>query len=293
MLANAEWPKCHVEPIFYVNIALKIRQITDFMISLVQKVIVLGIFGEFFMIRSGFLALSASVLTLSVSAMADDGSLQKPRTSLVNLPTQMLSNYDVETTIPVLQEMGISWEGRTAPSGAKVLLATAENGIKFVLAPTACNAAVDDGCAGINMIAVFDGKADQRTVESFNYRYPYTSVGIDNNGSAFISRYDIADFGVPKGNFASSLDVFVSQAAYFKDSLENQTVTVNRASYSGDFASNALNIGQTLEDKAAANRMGLDVASHSVSLEQTADFVSVLFEASEQAPDKILNDIAK
>ena len=211
----------------------------------------------------------------------------------ISKPSEMLLDYDVENLIPILQELGYTWEGRTAPSGAKVILSEAENGIKFVLAPAACVRAADDGCHGINMIAIFAGEANQRTVQAFNYKYPYTSAGIDNGGSAFISRYDIADFGQPRGNFARSLDVFISQAAYFKDTLESATTTVNQASVSGDLAANSLNLKPMLEDEALAARVGINPKGHEVSLEQTAEFVSVLFKAGEQVPEKIINDIAK
>ena len=142
------------------------------------------------------------------------------------------------------------------------------------------------------MIAIFAGDADQRTVSAFNYKYPYTSAGIDNSGSAFISRYDIADFGTPRGNFARSLDVFLSQAAYLKDTLETSTVTVNRAAYTGDLAANSLNLQTFLDDEELAERAGVNTNGHEVSLEQTAAFISVLFEASENTPEKILNDVA-
>ncbi len=230
------------------------------------------------------LAASLALTGVAIAAPKQDAPISKP--------DELLYDYDVETIIPVLQELGLPWEGRTAPGGAKVVLSEAENGIKFVLAPAACVRAVDDGCYGVNMIAIFTGDADQRTVQAFNYKYPYTSAGIDNSGSAFISRYDIADFGTPRGNFARSLDVFLTQAAYFRDTLETATVTVNRAAYTGDLAANSLNLQTIISDEELAQRIGIDTNGHEVSLEQTADFISVLFEASEQVPEKIINDVA-
>ncbi len=238
--------------------------------------------------KTAMMALGALFIGVSAPALA-----LSERGAPISKPSEMMYDYDVETTIPLLQEMGISWEGRTAPNEAKVILAQAENGIKFVLAPTACSRGVDDGCNGVNMIAVFDGKADQRTVQAFNYKYPYTSAGIDNNGSAFLSRYDIADYGTPRGNFATSLEVFLAQAAYFKDTLANAKKTYSQAAYSDDMAANALNMKIVLADEVLAEKIGLDDDSHEVSLEQTAEFVSVLFQAGEQVADKIMNNIAK
>ena len=234
------------------------------------------------------------LISMAAASLALTGAvLAAPKQDApISKPDELLFDYDVETIIPVLQELGLPWEGRTAPGGAKVVLSEAENGIKFVLAPAACVRAVDDGCYGVNMIAIFTGDADQRTVQAFNYKYPYTSAGIDNSGSAFISRYDIADFGTPRGNFARSLDVFLSQAAYFRDTLETATVTVNRAAYTGDLAANSLNLQTIISDEELAQRIGIDTNGHEVSLEQTAAFISILFEASEQVPEKIINDVA-
>lgn len=232
---------------------------------------------------------AAGALALGLSSTA--GALDDAEAP-ISKPDELMFDYDVETMIPMLQELGYPWEGRTAPGGAKVLLSEADNGIKFVLAPAACVRAVDDGCYGVNMIAIFSGEADQRTVQAFNYKYPYTSAGVDNSGAAFISRYDIADFGTPRGNFARSLDVFLTQAAYFKDTLATSTVTVNRAAYASDMAANRLNLQQFENNPDMAARAGVETNGHEVSLEKTAEFVSVLFQAGEQVPEKILNDVA-
>ncbi len=236
---------------------------------------------------TSLIVVSAASLLMTLPAQAAD-----KRHPPISKPDEMMLDYDVETMIPLLQELGFPWEGRTAPGGAKVILSEADNGIKFVLAPAACIRSEDDGCYGVNMIAIFAGEADQRTVQAFNYKYPYTSAGIDNGGSAFISRYDIADYGMPRGNFARSLDVFLSQAAYFQDTLSSATKTYSQAAFSDDFAANGLNLKPVLEDEALANRLGIDTTGHEVSLEKTAEFVSVLFKAGEQVPEKIINNVA-
>lgn len=188
----------------------------------------------------------------------------------------LLRNFDIETLIPVVQEMGMSWEGRTAPDG-RVLLVTAPTGLKFILSPTSCRTGRETGCAGLNMVALFKGQADQRTVNSFNYRYAFTSAGIDPSGSAYISRYEIADYGTPKGNLMVSMNVFLNQAAYLNDSLRTATKTVSLDASPDDFAARALNMADA------------DSSSHEASIESTRELVKVLVKAEEQAPGKIAN----
>lgn len=188
---------------------------------------------------------------------------------------KIINDFDVETLMPILGEMGISYEGRTSPNGEKLLLATAPNGLKFILSPTACQAGANDGCVGLSMAALF-GEADQRTVNAFNYRYVFSSAGVDPSGKAYLSRYEICDYGTAKGTLIVSMNVFLSQAKYFYDTLRTSTNTVSLEASPQDFAANALNgaaIGQT----------------HEASLERNADLIRVLVAAEEKNPGKIAN----
>ena len=208
---------------------------------------------------------------------------------IISDPGKLLYDYDVESIIPVLQEVGFRWEGRTAPDGGKIIKATAPNGLIFFLRPTSCRTGANDGCAGINMVAAFQGKVDQRTVNSFNYRYAFSSAGIDDSGAAYISRYEIADYGIPKGNFALSMLVFLNQAAYFSDTLATATTTVSTESFAGDLSANSLNMEAVLADRNMAENATTAATSHQINMEETANFVSVLMKADKLSPGKIVN----
>lgn len=238
-------------------------------------------------------ALAAASLgfTAAPMAMAQSNSMAaSARTNdIVSDPGKLFYDYDVENVIPVLQEIGFKWEGRTAPDGTKIIKASAPNGLIFFLRPTSCRKGANSGCAGINMVAAFQGDVDQRTVNSFNYRYAFSSAGVDEGGAAYISRYEIADYGVPKGNFALSMLVFLDQATFFSDTLATATKTVSTDSFAGDLAANSLNMQAILADQKMAKNATSAIQAHQISLEETTKFVSVLMEADKLTPGKIVN----
>lgn len=217
-----------------------------------------------------------AALGVSTGAFAQNNSLFGGGSGIQNAG-QLLRNYDVETLVPILQELGMKWEGRTGPTG-KILLVTSPDGLKFVMVPTACQAGANQGCVGLNMIALFSGNADYRTVNSFNYRYAFSSAGIDDSGTAYIGRYEIADYGVPKGNLIVSMAVFLSQAGYFGDTLNTASRTVSTTPSPDDLAANALN----MPDLAT-------MTTHQAGFEQTREMVKVLVQAEQQSPGKIAN----
>ena len=239
------------------------------------------------------LALATMAATAPALAQGNALSASTEEKQIISEASKLMYDYDVENVVPILQELGLKWEGRTAPQGQKVVIATAPSGMKFVIMPTACKAGVASGCVGVSMTAVFNGSIDQRTVTSFNYRYPFTSAGIDESGAAFINRYEIADYGVPRGNFVTSVYVFLAQASMLQDSLATATTTVSQDSFSGDLSANALNMQQVFADANAAKIAGISATGHQASLETTAQFVKVLVQADEQQPGKIINFMAR
>ena len=164
--------------------------------------------------------------------------------------------------------------------------------LSFNVVPAACLGS--DGksnCVGANMITLFTGGApNPQSVSAFNQKYVFTSAGMYSDGSgAFLSRYDIADYGIPRGNVASSIYNYFTLAQRFRDEIATKTVSAD--GYADDLSAAAL----TVESGKA---MGFDVAVasdatmagvHRASLEATPELVRKLL-ASENAPrNKIAN----
>lgn len=211
--------------------------------------------------------------------------------------SQIIPNFDTDNLIPILEEMGLEWRGVSVPgqngTNKNVLLARASNGITFALEPTACRQGVNSGCIGLSLVAGFDGNAPQSAVNSFNYRYHFVSAGLDPSGAAFLTRYDIADFGTVRGNVISSIYNFASISGTFREALNGSKQTVSLDSFATDMEASSLNrqalvaAGIQVED---ANKA---LNGHVAGFERAGELMKVLVKADEKAPGKILNTIGK
>ena len=234
-------------------------------------------------VAAGALALTAIG---SASAQSNDLGPKSP----VKNPGAPLTSLHAEAVIPVLKEMGLAYQGATLPNGQKVILATAPNGLKFQITPTACDEA-GSRCKGLNMLALFSTRAQERVVSAFNYRYAFVSTGLDDSGVAYISRYDIADYGMPRGNLAVSIQTYLSLASLFDRHLFEATNTVSLDASDGDLAAHGLNMQQVLADSALSDTLGLSFASHEVSFERLTDAVDTFLRADAVAPGRIVNEV--
>lgn len=236
----------------------------------------------------------ASVAALAVlglalgGAQAQSNSLKKKDVPVSN-PGELLPSLHAEAVVSVLDEMGIEYQGATLPNGQKVLLAKAKNGIKFQLTPTAC----DKGglrCRGISMVALFKSNAPDRAISAFDQHYVFVSAGMQDEGVAYLTRYDLADFGIPKGNLAVSLMNYVHMAAIFDRHLYEATNTVALPSAS-DLSGESLNMKAILASSDLANSLGYSEESHQVSFELLPDVVNTFVKADDLAPGRLVNSV--
>jgi putative sensory transduction regulator len=238
-------------------------------------------------------ALLAVTLAAGLSiggAMAQSNSLSKQIISDAGKP---IANFDIQNIYPILQEMGISYEGRADDEGNKLLIAQASSGLKFAVVPAACLNGANSGCVGMNVIALFP-EAPQRDVNSFNYRYAFTSAGINPaNNASYISRYVIADYGIPKGNIASNLYNFIAQAEMFQKVIGGARKTVALEADPNDLAAHSLNMQAVMANEAASQILGHTMGHHQVSLEETPAMIDMLVRADKADPGKIINFTVK
>ena len=236
----------------------------------------------------------ASVAALAVlglalgGAQAQSNSLKKKDVPVSN-PGELLPSLHAEAVVSVLDEMGIEYQGATLPNGQKVLLAKAKNGIKFQLTPTAC----DKGglrCRGISMVALFKSNAPDRAISAFDQHYVFVSAGMQDEGVAYLTRYDLADFGIPKGNLAVSLMNYVHMATIFDRHLYEATNTVALPSAS-DLSGESLNMKAILASSDLANSLGYSEESHQVSFELLPDVVNTFVKADDLAPGRLVNSV--
>lgn len=231
----------------------------------------------------------AAVCAVSGIANAQSNSL-KADDAIVSNPGMLLESLHAEAIVPVLDELGIQYQGASLENGQKVILAQAPNGVKFNLTPVACDKA-GKRCRGLNMVALFQTSAPDRVVAAFNYRYAFISAGVDDSGIAYISRYDIADYGMPRGNLAVSLANYLHMAKLFDRHLYEATNTVRLDASDTDLAANGLNMNAILADTGLAQTVGLDMASHEVSFESIPGIVDTFISADKLSPGRLINQV--
>ena len=188
-------------------------------------------------------------------------------------PKSTIENFDVSSVGPVLNELGIAWQAQKSESGQTFIGANAGGVVIFLLAPTACRVNNVSDCVGLQMLALFEGNSNPQTVRAFNQRYAFANAGIDPSGEVYLRRYEISDYGMARGNLATSIQVFVQQAAMFASALDVAGRTVSLEGYADDLAAKEMN-RQGLTDLTgveihAANPVDL----HQRGLEQSAAIV--------------------
>lgn len=231
-------------------------------------------------------SLGAAAFMLSAGAAVAQGE------EIISNPRGMVANFDAVNLGPVLTELGVVWQERQLADGRSFIAASIGAALSFNIIPAACLGA--DGksnCVGANFITLFTGGApNAQSVSAFNQKYVFTSAGMYSDGSsAFLSRYDIADYGIPRGNIASSVYTYFQLAQRFRDEIATKTVSAD--GYADDMSAAALNLesGISIGIDAAVATNGSVAAMHQASLEATPELVRKLI-ASDNAPrNKISN----
>ncbi|MEM0928335.1 MAG: YbjN domain-containing protein [Pseudomonadota bacterium] len=206
-------------------------------------------------------------------------------------PSAPLTSLHAEALIPVIQQMGLQLDGVTLPAGERVLLVTAKDGTQFQITPMACD---DRGrCRGMHLVTLFQTDADHRTVAAFNYRYAYVSAGLSGDDVAYLSRYEVADFGMPRGNVAVTIGLFLETAALFGEQLAASTGELQKPPSADDLSANGLNM-QSLWATAPQFADAPPVAPrhpHVISFEETARVVETFVRAEAIYPGRIMNPV--
>jgi hypothetical protein len=204
-------------------------------------------------------------------------------------PAATIANFDVASMAPLLTEMGVAWQKLTRDDGSRHILMTVE-GLNIDLAPVACRSANGTNCAGLQIVALFEGHANPQTLSAFDMKYAFTSSGALSNAPIFyLSRYEIADYGVQRGNIEASLANFVYIAKRFRSEMAASGETVSKEGFADDMSASALN-GAAARKSGAMSPAANDLAArHRAELEGTPELVRML---SSLGGGKRLNRIA-
>lgn len=232
--------------------------------------------------------LSAALLATAMSAGGANAQNQMGASGGLSNPQTVVRKFSVQTVGPVLNELGMPWQVRQLDNGAQYIHA-ASGSMQFILFFTVCDGAE---CAGMQAVTFFSGaNANPQTVQAFNVRFPFGTAGVDQDGTAYVSRYDIADYGIPRGNIASSVTNFLQLAELFVGELASAHQTVSLDGYADDLASSSLNRQALNHFSGVSGAMSLQSDKHSDGFEQGAEMVRMLLRDETSPRNKIQNKI--
>jgi len=167
---------------------------------------------------AGLLGLSAAgAYAARAQEAAADDQPDFATGDIVANPGQMLTSFDPQVIGPILTEIDVLWQTREDIEGRPYIEANADGRIVFIVEPLACRGTVNNDCIGMQLVAVFDGQADPQRVRDFNNNYAFANLGINENGNAYLNRYDIADYGIARGNVAVIIDTFIALGEIYQD----------------------------------------------------------------------------
>lgn len=223
------------------------------------------------------LGAAAAALVFGATAMAQG----------ISNPAGTVRNFDIASLGPVLTDLGVQWEQRSGPEGQPFIVADVA-GVFVNIVPAACQGGAGNGCVGAQTFALFESPAvSQQSINAFNLRYAFLSAGPLSNGY-YLSRYDIADFGIARGNVQSSLASFRSIAANASTELSGGSQTVSTVGYADDMSAGVLN-------DASARAIGVDTSHASGSdlhlreIRAMPEFVKAFAASGAAAYNKIEN----
>ena len=209
----------------------------------------------------------------------------------ISNPRQTVANFDPATLLPILQELGVTASIEQGSNGKNFVGAQYGN-FRFTIHPEACRGpGGTSACIGGFALATFTGYTpNPQSIAAFDAKYAFSEAGIFSDGStAYVGRYDIADYGIARGNIASSLGNFIGQANEFWAFLDSEKRTVSLDGYADDLAAAGLNRRQ-------AEAMGVSFGAaeptpHWIATEKVIEFArdSVAAGADNRKPDKLRN----
>lgn len=203
-------------------------------------------------------------------------------------PNQTLASFDTQSVGSILNELGAVWQTQQG-NGQSYIAANAGGEINFLLVPAACKGANQSNCVGLSMVAIFEGNANPQTVTAFNYRYAFASAGLDPSGAAYIKRYEISDYGMARGNLATSILVFIEQAKMLQSELSSARRTVALQGYADDLSAGALNRGAVAAITGAGAHAFNSVDAHQLGIDESAEHVKFFIENASAPRNKIKN----
>lgn len=230
--------------------------------------------------------LSAGLIALAAVAAPASAQTQE----LISEPRGMVQNFDPVNLGPVLTELGIVWQERQLADGTRFIAASAGGAMTFNIVPTACVGPNGTSCLGAMTYTMFTGSPNQQSVYAFGQKHAFASTGMmSDGGGAYLARYDIADYGIPRGNVASSLVNYLSLAQRFQAEIAAKTVSAD--GFVDDMSASILTVraAAAIGVDASVKGDGTTAALHQASMNASPELIRELFKSDNAPRNKISN----
>lgn len=234
-------------------------------------------------------AAAASAVFAAVSGSA----LAQAQYDISN-PSGIVKNFDPGNLGPVLNALGLQWEATDMNQDGVAEIRVARDGVIFFIVPMACLGPNNTGCIGAQTFALFTSPSvSQQAINAFNIKFAFVSTGPTSQGF-YVSRYDIADFGIARGNIESSLDSFHGLLPVVQNAFSGGASTVSALGYADDLASAKLN-------EASGRALGVEVrqpaghagAEHLRQIEMMPDAIRAFAAAAGEGAFNKIGNIGK
>ncbi|MEM6415851.1 MAG: hypothetical protein AAF720_14470 [Pseudomonadota bacterium] len=209
----------------------------------------------------------------------------------ISNPGAIVADFDYESIKPVLSDLNITATQAVDENGRRYIEASAGSSFVFNIMPSAClDHQRHKQCAGAHFISVFKGKRiNLQSVAAFNQQFAFSTAGVLPGGrDAYLGRYEIADYGIPRGNLASSIAGFIYLSERFRSEILTSDVTAARSGFADDLAATRLNQQTSAKMGIVKSMMSLNDLHH-VEFERSVEFVKFLLGQDEAAVNKITN----
>lgn len=174
---------------------------------------------------SSIAARTAAIGALALASIPA-GAQQKPIDTIDQ--SEIVASINEQTVEPALAVVTGNQVQSIDAQGNPILVATATNGLRFEVRFNACEEAEEEAarhCRGIFLFAVWDALPEGKQQEyrelmaSFLGENPAANAGLMEDGTLYVSRYVIADFGTPQGNLVSEFANFIRSATGFQNTF--------------------------------------------------------------------------
>lgn len=233
-----------------------------------------------------------TLITIIAGFVVVNGAAIAQQESAISNPNGMVRSFDIATLTPILTELGLEVETYQTPNGKTIIAATytpTNFALNFI--PTACQNNNVSNCLGLSTLAMYTVEnVNAQTLMAFNEHYHFASTGKFSDGSGvFILRYEIADFGIPRGNIAASIGNFLVLAGKFEKELSDSSPTANQIGYADDMSAKLLN-GRGLEAVTGKpQEVSSRLEAHQTSFEEIPELVKLMMTDDNAVRNKISN----